>query len=186
MAESNDKDVQAGDATDAANTNSAGKGFKAWLPLVLNIVLMPVLAYAMTAFVLLPKVNGVDKVHARSEGGGGEGHGETDGAEGGDGGKVTAALSEQVLVNVAGTMGTRYLLAKIVLVGSDPALEGMVKENDAQLRDVAASVLASKTIADIEKPGARNLVRTELVAAFNRVLGKDAVKELYLTDFAVQ
>ena len=100
--------------------------------------------------------------------------------------KVSVPLSNKVLVNVSGTMGTRYLLANITLVGGKPELKESVEKQDAQLRDVAASVLANKTIADIDKPGARNLIRTELVSAFNNVLGNGAVSEIFFTEFAIQ
>ena len=35
--------------------------------------------------------------------------------------------------------------------------------------------LSSKTLADLEKPGARNLIRTELINGFNNVLGDNSV-----------
>jgi len=46
--------------------------------------------------------------------------------------------------------------------------------------------LASKTLADLEKPGARNLIRTELINGFNSVLGDSSVSEIYLTEFGIQ
>ena len=55
-----------------------------------------------------------------------------------------------------------------------------------KLRDAAASSLSSKTINDLEKPGIRNLVRTELITIFNTILGKGMVSEIYLTEFAIQ
>ena len=61
-----------------------------------------------------------------------------------------------------------------------------MEKSDAQLRDVASSVLATKTIADLDRPGSRNLIRTELISAFNGVLGEGRVKEIYFTDFAIQ
>ena len=39
----------------AAGTPASG-GFKAWLPLWVTILLMPVLAYGLTIYVLLPKL----------------------------------------------------------------------------------------------------------------------------------
>jgi flagellar FliL protein len=90
------------------------------------------------------------------------------------------------LVNVSGTMGTRYLLAEFILVGNSPNLKDQVLKSDAELRDAAASALASKTIADLEKPGIRNLVRGELITIFNSILGKNTVSEIYLTEFAIQ
>ena len=45
-------------------------------------------------------------------------------------------------------------------------------DNDAPLRDMASSTLSSKTLADLEKPGERNLIRTELITGFNNILGE--------------
>lgn len=197
-----DKKAEAPKPADGA-APAAGGGMKAMLPLILNVVLMPVMAYVMTVFVLLPKINssGV-AAHAKTEGGEAHGeaapaaggHGEPAKAEksgggkhgGGGGGKTAVPLSAKVLVNVSGTAGTRYLLAQITLVGSGAELKDSVEKSDAQLRDVASSVLATKTIADLDKPGSRNLIRTELISAFNGVLGEGRVKEIYFTDFAIQ
>jgi len=201
-----DKKAEAPKPADGA-APAAGGGMKAMLPLILNVVLMPVMAYVMTVFVLLPKINsGGVAVHAKAEGGDaaesshGEakaesgGHGEpakdekgSGGKHGaGTGGKTAVPLSAKVLVNVSGTAGTRYLLAQLTLVGTSAELKDSVEKSDAQLRDVAASVLGTKTIADLDKPGSRNLIRTELISAFNGVLGDGRVKEIYFTDFAIQ
>jgi flagellar FliL protein len=200
-----DKKTEAPKPADGA-APAAGGGMKAMLPLILNVVLMPVMAYVMTVFVLLPKINSAGvTAHAKAgegeEGGHGEaaagGHGEPAKEEhggsggggkhgGGTGGKTAVPLSSKVLVNVSGTAGTRYLLAQLTLVGSHAELKDSVEKSDAQLRDVASSVLATKTIADLDKPGSRNLIRTELISAFNGVLGEGRVKEIYFTDFAIQ
>jgi flagellar FliL protein len=188
-----DKKTEAPKPTDGAAPAAAG-GIKAMLPLILNVVLMPVIAYVMTVFVLLPKINsGGITAHAKTEAASGDGeHGEapaapaSGGGKHGGGGKVSVPLSAKVLVNVSGTAGTRYLLASLTLVGTSAELKDSVDKSDAQLRDVASSVLATKTIADLDKPGARNLIRTELISAFNGVLGEGRVKEIYFTEFAIQ
>lgn len=181
----------------AAAPHASNKG---WILLGANVVVMPVLAWALTTYVLVPKFQSgaqgseeggaaSEKPAAQSEktaahsSGGGVSKG---GKEGAGRGKALVPLSSKVLVNVAGTMGTRYLLATMTLGGAAADLRSRVEENDAQLRDAAASVLAGKTIADLERPGARNLIRAELISAFNNLLGEGTVSELYLTDFAVQ
>lgn len=176
----------AGAAVANGEVSKGGGGIMSMLPLIINVVLMPVLAYVMTLYVLVPKlktaIGTAAPAHAAAQeaAAGGE-HGKEEGK-----GKVMAPLSSKILVNVAGTQGTRYLLANITLVGANPELKAMVEKNDAQLRDAAASALASKTIADLEKPGARNIIRNELVSIFNGILGANTVKELYLTEFAIQ
>ncbi|MGA4644111.1 flagellar basal body-associated FliL family protein [Limisphaera sp. 4302-co] len=163
---------------EGARETSSGSGFKAWLPLILVVVLMPALAWAMTTFVLIPQLQkslGLEPAaaHAESHGSKKEGPRET-------------VQMNKLLVNVAGTMGSRYLLVSLAAVGRHPEFRARMQENDPQLRDVACGILATKTLADLEKPGARNLVRTELINAFNNVLGEAMVEEIYLTEFAIQ
>lgn len=92
----------------------------------------------------------------------------------------------KLLVNVAGTMGARYLLVSLSVAGSDADFKAKVQAHDPQLRDFACGALATKTIADLEKPGARNVIRTELISGFNNILGNSLVEEIYLTEFAIQ
>lgn len=147
-----------------------------WVPLVANIVLMPVIAYALTTFVLIPKIQG-GKAGSSLAG---------DGTQGASKSKVTVPLAEKILVNVAGTAGTRYLVANITLVGKKADLKEKVESNDPELRDAASSILGIKTISDLEKPGMRNMIRSELIAAFNDILGKESITDIFLTEFAVQ
>ena len=50
----------------------AKKGGNGWVPLIANIVLMPAIAYALTTFVLIPKIQG-GKVEDTSSAHGAEG-----------------------------------------------------------------------------------------------------------------
>jgi flagellar FliL protein len=167
-------------APDSTNT-VPGAGLKSWLPLILAIVLMPALAFGMTKFVIVPELQ--------------KSLGIKDAGESGSGGKSKASADakkvsvpfNKLLVNIAGTMGARYLLVSVTLVGTGgEAFKTKVAENDAQLRDMAMGAISSKTLADLEKPGARNLIRTELINGFNNVLGDNSVQEIYMTEFAIQ
>jgi len=182
------KTAPTAEAPAEAQSKPASKGrLGPWLPMLASVVLMPAVAYAVSIYVILPKMQagsskpgGEAAPQASAQPAGGnskEAAGQT---------KILAPLGGKVLVNLAGSMGTRYLLANITLVGSGPAFKELVDKNEAQLRDVAASTLAGKTIADLEKPGSRNLIRAELTTVFNEALGKGVVNEIYLTEFAVQ
>jgi flagellar FliL protein len=173
-------DEAAKPAANGAPAAAQGKGGGGtWIPLIANVVLMPAVAYALTSFVLIPKIKGggTTEAHATSDD-----HGSPSPAKS----KVTVPLGGKVLVNVSGTAGTRYLVASIALVGKRADLKEMVEAADPELRDVASSILAIKTISDLEKPGMRNIIRSELIAAFNDILGKETISDIYLTEFAVQ
>ena len=103
----------------------------------------------------------------------------------GKGKRQTIALSKMV-VNVAGSGGTRYLMSSATLVGSISNFKENIEENKDQLLDLAISTLSSKTISDLEKPGSRNQIRAELISLFNNALGSPLVQEIYFTEFAIQ
>jgi flagellar FliL protein len=164
----------------AAPAPSTG-GFKTWLPLIVTAVVMPLIAYGMTQFVLLPQLKKNLGITAAAP----TPSKPKDSKQNAEA-KLEAVPMTKLLVNVSGTMGARYLLVSLSLAGSDQDFKGKVAAHDPQLRDFACGVLATKTIADLEKPGARNAIRTELISGFNNILGNSLVQEIYLTEFAIQ
>jgi len=174
-------------ASTAPATASPSGGIKAWLPLIVMVLLMPALAYAMTTFVIVPKLQkglGGSTIAtapaAASAESGAKSKKEVAGA------KKEAVPLNKLLVNVAGTMGARYLLVSLSVVGSGADFKAKMEEHDAQLRDMAQGALRTKTIADLEKPASQNLIRNELISGFNNILGDGTVEEIYFPEFAIQ
>jgi len=176
-------------AAEAAQPPKTGGGWKSWLPLAISLVAMPLVAYGVTTFVLVPRLQislglaGIPQSQpaqpAKSaESGSGE--------EKDSGGDRQTIVLNKLLVNVSGTMGSSYLLTSVTLVGSSSDFSKRVTESEPQLRDMACGLLSSKTIADLEKPTARNMIRGELLAGFNSILGSGTVQEIYFTEFAIQ
>lgn len=214
MADDKGKDAKE-DAKKAAEAASAGKGgLKAMLPLIITVVLMPMLAFAMTQFVIMPKLQKAITASATTRAPvAGEdvevavdGHGEAPAAgehepaaAGGHGGapadgepkkiakgeKATVPLAK-VIVNVKDTQATRYLMSSYTLVGKGEEFKTTIEANMEQIRDVAATVLSTKNIQELEKPDARNIIKAELISTINTALGKPAVKEIYVTEFVIQ
>jgi flagellar basal body-associated protein FliL len=202
----NTEQKKAGNETPATAPPAPSGGLKAMLPLIVTIVLMPVLAFVMTNYVLLPKLtvaagraapggeHGTVPEHS-GESGAGEHGAPAESAHGGDHGETaplksakgkTRVAMGKLVVNVAGSLGSRLLLCSITLVGTASDFKSAVESNDDMLRDLASSVLASKTISDLEKPDARNLIRAELMSQFNASLRRGLVEEIYITELAIQ
>ena len=211
-----------GEAKPAGGKDEAGHGggggIKAFLPLIIMVLLMPVLAFTTTKFLILPKVVQARGDAAPEEAGehgeaaeaAGGAHGKEEGGDKGNGkdagkekehgkpkekesgGKAAGGKKKlsvpiaKVIVNVSGSGGARYLMTSFTLVGSHNDFKTTIDENKDQLLDLANSALASKTISDLEKPGARNQLRAELMSIFNNALGSGLVQEIYFTEFAVQ
>jgi flagellar FliL protein len=159
---------------------NAGGGFKTWLPLMVTMILMPALAFGVAQFIILPQLQK------------GLGIKPAVGAEAAAVKKAPAdakqesVIMSKLLVNVADTMGARYLLVSLSVVGNTSDFKQKMTDHDAQLRDMACGDLATKTLSDLEKPGERNVIRNELITGFNNILGDSMVQEIYLTEFAIQ
>ena len=183
----------------AAAAGGKGSALKAWLPVIAAVILAPAASFAVAEYVLLPrlqhKLAATVPAAANEEApastddsakGGKEGKEGKDGKEGGG----TAANYEfsNLVVNLAGTMGTRYLKTSFVITPAEK--NGNIKQvfetQKAKLTDITLNVLSSLTLADLEEPGAKNVLREKLVAAYNQALGKRVVDQVYFSDFVVQ
>jgi len=191
-------------ATDAAAAEATpAKGASPWPALIAAIILMPAISFATAEFLLLPKLRGLIAQNAvegesHAGAGGAEAHGSAGGSHGsshGGGGhdkgkegvKGEATYDfENVVVNLTGSMGTRFLKVNFTTIGSNPKLPTIMAERKKMLLDVAINVLSARTMADLESPGAKNVVRNELLANFNQALKSDLIEQIYFTDFVVQ
>jgi flagellar FliL protein len=182
------REQAAAEASPAAPTAKAGALSNPWLPLIMTVVLMPALAFATTRFFLLPQMKkamapavlAAAPVEAPTGTNADLGPSVIDGKP-----KVSVPLTK-ILVNVAGTMGTRYLMTSVTLVGTDENLQNKIEQNKDQLLDLATGTLSTKSISDLEKPGSRNVIRAELMTVFNNALGGPFIKEIYITEMAIQ
>ncbi len=166
-----------------------------WLPVIAAVVLAPALSWAVGEYVLLPRIQkklatvkvgeaADEHVAAASESKG------EPGAKGAKGGKETDNPAtyefQNVVVNLAGTMGTRYLKTSFIVTGMDANIKSAFEAQKAKLTDITLNVLSSLSLADLEEPGAKNVLREKLVQAYNQALGHRVADQVYFSDFVVQ
>jgi flagellar FliL protein len=181
MPEDDNKAEEAAEKAAPAPMPKSG-GIGAWLPLIITMLLMPALAFGVAQYVILPQLQKGLGIKAASTSSGGS----TESKKESPGAKQESVLMSKMLVNVSGTMGARYLLVSVSVEGTGSDFKQRMQDHDAQLRDMACGSLSTKTLADLEKPGARNLIRTELITGFNNILGDSVVQDIYFTEFAIQ
>ena len=176
-----------------ATAPAARLSLKAMLPALAALVLAPAASWATAEFVLLPRLQ--KKLAASPiaiEAAAAESPAKSAGSKAGKGekgkeGDATATYEfTNVVVNLSGTMGTRYLKTSFMVTGAEPTLKGLFDTNKARLTDVTLSVLSSLTLADLEEPGSKNVLREKLVATYNQTLGKRVVDQVYFSDFVIQ
>jgi flagellar basal body-associated protein FliL len=138
------------------------QGFIAWLPALVILVGMPLLALATTKYVLLPTMKQVYAQEAAA-------------------GQTAAPLFlARIPLNASGATGAHSGFRSLALVGADSGFKEKVDQNKARLMDLAASDLRGKTISDLDKPGVLDAMCAQLLADFNHALGGPVVKEIYI------
>lgn len=168
----------------AAAPAAAPGGLKAWLPALVVAIVAPAASWGVAQFVLLPTLQ--KKLLQGTPGAAiVSGDASKNATKGGPAQPPTYGF-DNVVVNLAGTMGTRYLKVGFVVTGSDPTMHSVFEENKVKLTDVTLNVLSSLTMADLEEPGSKNVLREKLVGAYNQALGRKVADQVYFTDFVVQ
>jgi flagellar FliL protein len=181
-----EKGAPAGEKGAAAQTPAAPRpAWMAWAAAGAAVILAPALCWALSDYVLLPHLEkklAAPMAETPAAPAAGEGSG-TDAK-----GKAAPTTYEfsNVVVNLAGTMGTRYLKTSVVITGVDATLVSTFEGNKARLTDVTLNVLSSLTLADLEEPGSKNVLREKLVAAYNQAVGRRVADQVYFSDFVVQ
>lgn len=190
-------------AAPAAAPAAGGGGAKSWLPVIAALILAPVATWATVEFVLVPRLtkklaapaHGAEgeaaaehaAAPADAHGGGGGGHGGGHGAKEGKAAGGPSYEFANVVVNLAGTMGTRYLKTSFLVTGAGTTdIKSVFEASKPRLTDVTLNVLSALTLADLEEPGSKNIIREKLVNAYNQALGKKVADQVYFSDFVVQ
>jgi flagellar FliL protein len=186
-------------AADPAAPAASGGGAKAWLPVIAALVLAPAATWATVEFVLVPRLQ--KKLAAATPAGAAPAGEHAEAAapaapapaakpdKGGKDAKAGPASGYEftnVVVNLSGTMGTRYLKTSFLVTGADAGLKATFDGNKPKLTDVTLNVLSSLTLADLEEAGAKNILREKLVNAYNQALGRKVADQVYFSDFVIQ
>ncbi|MBC2595015.1 flagellar basal body-associated FliL family protein [Ruficoccus amylovorans] len=173
-----------------------------WLPLGLVLLIIPVITLLLTEFFVIPRLKSslVAEVRPASaeapeppaaEEESSDAHAaKTESAETGDhstgknkGGTVTF---EEMISNLSGTMGTRFIKVSFEISSSDQRLSELVAAHRPRVQDAIITTLSSHTIQQIEAVGGRDGLRLALMGAINEALGEQVADHLYFTEFIIQ
>lgn len=90
-----------------------------------------------------------------------------------------------ITVNLSDPNGRRYLkLGLEVEVNSDVAAQ--LKSNNSRIRDAIIMLLAGKSYDDVSSPDGKVLLKAEIAARINQILGSQRVVRVFFTDFVVE
>lgn len=184
----------------AAATPKTAPAQSPWLPVLVVMIILPVLSFLMTEYVMVPRVKkalgDITKIQeeAKQPAAGGplpaekkEGK-KAGGKEGKEGGKEEAGgiKFDNVVANLSGSMKSRFLKVSFAIEGDDENFKAEIEPNRTKIIDSALGILGALTVAELDEAGTKNIVRSDLIDGFNQVLGKPLVKRLYFSEFVIQ
>lgn len=91
-----------------------------------------------------------------------------------------------LIVNPAGTNGTRFLLTTIGVEVDSPQTKSELEKKDIQVRDALISILTSKGLDQLGKVDQREVLRGEIAAKVGEMLKSGKPKNIYFGKFIIQ
>jgi flagellar protein FliL len=180
----------AADAKPAA-TRKAGPAFNPRQLMLVGAVVVAVAAGIGGGVVVLgPRLAGLRGAApaARAEGGEKEKDKEKEKGKnhGKEAEKAVVFKIDNLIVNPAGSGGTRFLMASVAVEVPDARIEAQLRDRDFQVRDAVIAVLERQTLESITAPGGRDSVKARLVETLAPMVGRGVPMHVYLPQFVIQ
>lgn len=203
-------------ADEIPNPESAQQPAKApfpWLSIALVLLIIPFITLVLTEYLVIPRLKdsmqaiyeqsstevatAEEPEHAEPEDSHG-GHSSSHSAhsEASDSGhdsshkavakRGNTVVFEDVVSNLKGTMGTRFIKVSFELNSEDGRLGDQIDAHRPRVQDAIITTLSGHTIQEIESIGGRNGLRLALIASINEAIGQEMVDELYFMKFIIQ
>jgi flagellar FliL protein len=106
-----------------------------------------------------------------------------------DGKLAEAAVThsiENLVLNPAGSGGTRFLMVTATFELRDGSVEQQMKDHDAEVRDHILAMLGKKTVEELSDITLRESMKQEVLAAVASLFPKNSVRKVFFAQFVIQ
>jgi len=93
---------------------------------------------------------------------------------------------KDIVVNPAGTGGSRFLSVSFGFELDSPELEGEFAAKEPAVRDALITILSSKTVAQLTDAKQKEIVRYQIRKRVSTLMGTEKLIGVYFTDFVLQ
>ncbi|UCG61240.1 MAG: flagellar basal body-associated FliL family protein [Candidatus Zixiibacteriota bacterium] len=91
-----------------------------------------------------------------------------------------------IVVNPAGTGGSRFLSVSFGFEVGTAELEKEFSAREPVIRDALITILSSKTVQQLTDPKEKEIVRYQIKKRLSQLVGSDDISGVYFTDFVLQ
>jgi len=93
---------------------------------------------------------------------------------------------ENLVLNPAGSGGTRFLMVTATFEIRDGAIEQQMKEHDAEVRDHILAQLGKKTVEELSDITLREGIKHEVLASVSELFPKGSIRKVFFAQFVIQ
>jgi flagellar FliL protein len=93
---------------------------------------------------------------------------------------------ENIIVNPAGSQGSRFLMTSVALATEDEKLEASLRDRQVELRDRITTVLEVMTMQQLTAPGARDTVKVRIQSMVVSMIGGKPKLKVFVPQFVIQ
>jgi flagellar basal body-associated protein FliL len=93
---------------------------------------------------------------------------------------------ENLVVNPAGTNGTRFLLVSASIEVPNEVAAQQVRDHELEVRDRMVTLLSSKTIAELTDATSRDSLKVELRRSIGALFAPGVVRNIYFPQYVLQ
>ena len=93
---------------------------------------------------------------------------------------------DQVIVNPANSNGMRYFKLSLALEVSEEKFLKELESRKPQMLDIIIEILSNKSLADLDSPEGKFILKKELMESFNSRLSEARIDQLFFTEFVLQ
>jgi len=116
-----------------------------------------------------------------------KGHGEkSEGKAGEAGAEPNIYIVKDVILNPAGTNGTRFLLTTVGFEVTTTEAKKELEAKDVQVRDALNTILTAKSLTTLSMPENRDSIRQEIAAKVGKLLRTGELTSVYFSKFIIQ
>lgn len=93
---------------------------------------------------------------------------------------------KDIVINPAGTGGTRFLSVSFAFELESAELEAELEAREPVIRDALITILSSKTVAQLTDAKQKEIVRYQIRRRISQLMKTDELAGVYYTDFVLQ
>ncbi|HYW49624.1 MAG TPA: flagellar basal body-associated FliL family protein [Gemmatimonadaceae bacterium] len=108
-------------------------------------------------------------------------------AEHGEGGAAAPLYTiSDLVLNPAGSGGTRFLMMSVAFDVKDSSSVEMLKARDAEIKDAVLALVGSRTVEQLAEVSEREPLKLEINAVVTRITKKNLIKRVSFPQFVIQ